>query len=60
MDTGIFFSAIQIGNFPAIFQRFSEARKKLLAFKWVLYPFKQAIFVNKQIKYKNRLEKKPM
>ena len=43
-----------------IFQRFSEARKKLLAFKWVLYPFKQAIFVNKQIKYKNRLEKKPM
>ena len=41
----------------AIFQQFSEARKKLLAFKWLLYPFKQAIFVSKHIKYKNHLEK---
>ena len=35
-----------------IFQWLSEARKKLLAFKWVLYLFQQVIFVNKQIKLK--------
>ena len=41
----------------AVFQRFSEARKKSLTFKRVLYLFKQVIFVNKQTKYKNRLGK---
>ena len=45
MDTGIFFNAIHNGDFPAIFQRFSEAREISLAFKWVLYPFKRVIFV---------------
>ena len=31
----------------AIFQQFSEARKKSLTFKWVLNPFKLVNFVNK-------------
>ena len=41
MDTGIFYSAIQIWQFS---KRLSEARKKSLDFKWVLYQFKQAKF----------------
>ena len=37
--TGIFYRTAHISNFPSDLKR-----EKLLAFRWVLYPFKRVIF----------------